>query len=253
MNLAKHLKELFGKAKPVNATGDSDAVQATTNPHNTMGKTGQDHNKTWDQMARTSALYAIYATEDQQKFERGGIEDAQLIAQWVTSDSIVLDVGCGIGRIEKYLAPYCRELHSVDVSREMLAQARARLAGIPNVHLHHTTATDLSCLGTETVDLAFSLLVLQHIEKEDAYLALREIHRVLRPGGIAYLQFPNLFADIYFRVFVEAAEMETRPVHRMRLYTPAEAVFLLEKVGFRIEQRLGDAVEILLLASKATS
>jgi len=235
MNLAKHLKELFGKAKPVNATGDSDAVQATTNPHNTMGKTGQDHNKTWDQMARTSALYAIYATEDQQKFERGGIEDAQLIAQWVTSDSIVLDVGCGIGRIE------------------MLAQARARLAGIPNVHLHHTTATDLSCLGTETVDLAFSLLVLQHIEKEDAYLALREIHRVLRPGGIAYLQFPNLFADIYFRVFVEAAEMETRPVHRMRLYTPAEAVFLLEKAGFRIEQRLGDAVEILLLASKATS
>jgi SAM-dependent methyltransferase len=249
MKLTQQLKGLL-RPTPSGAGAEG---QDETRPPSTLGQTGQDYHKTWDRMARSSALYSIYATEDQQQFERGGMDDARRIAQWVSTDSIVLDVGCGIGRIEKYLAPYCRELHAVDVSQEMLSQARTRLTGVPNVYLHHTTATDLSCLKDHTVDLAFSLLVLQHIEKEDAFLALREIHRVLKPAGLAYLQFPSLFADVYFRAFVEAAVMETRPVHRMRLYTPAEATFLLGKAGFRIEQCLSEEVEILLLVSKGRS
>ena len=47
----------------------------------------------------------------------------------------VLDIGCGIGRIEKYLAPRVGEMCAVDVSGRMIARARERLAGLPNVRL----------------------------------------------------------------------------------------------------------------------
>jgi ubiquinone/menaquinone biosynthesis C-methylase UbiE len=213
-------------------------------------KRSHEYRRTWDQLASSSAMYSIYATSDQEQFERGGKNDAEQIGQWVTPDSVVLDVGCGIGRVEKYLALYCRELYAVDVSAEMLRQAQERLAELSNVSLHHASATDLSFAQDGMFDFVFSLLVLQHMEKEDAFLSLREICRVLKPGGLAYLQFPSLFADVYFQAFVQSAEMTDRPVHRMRLYTPQEVAFLLDKAGFDIEEQLNEEVEILMLARK---
>lgn len=216
----------------------------------TVEKRSHEYRKTWDQLASSSAMYSIYATSDQEQFERGGQSDAEQISQWITPDSLVLDVGCGIGRVEKYLALHCRELHAVDVAEEMLRQAQERLAGLSNVFLHHASATDLSFARDEMFDLVFSLLVLQHMEKEDAFLSLREIHRVLKPGGLAYLQFPSLFADVYFQTFIQAAEMTERPVHRMRLYTPQEVAFFLDKVGLDIEEQISEEVEILMLTCK---
>jgi ubiquinone/menaquinone biosynthesis C-methylase UbiE len=209
-----------------------------------------EYSHQWDQLAHSSATYSIYATSDQAQFEQGGQDDTARISQWVRPNSVVLDVGCGIGRVEKYLAPFCQELHALDVSEEMLSQARRRLAGLSDVFLHHASATDLSFAQDNTFDLVFSLLVLQHMEKEDAFLSLREIHRVLKPDGLAYLQFPNLFADVYFQNFVQTVEMEERPVHRMRLYTPQEVAFFLDKVGFDIKEQLNEDVEILVLARK---
>jgi ubiquinone/menaquinone biosynthesis C-methylase UbiE len=219
-------------------------------PRNRIDRGSPSYGETWDQLARADAIYSICATTQQKQFERWGREEADRIRQWITPESLVLDVGCGIGRVEKHLAPHCRELHSVDVSEEMLHQARKRLASSTNVFFHHTSATDLSFTRSGTFDLVFSLLVLQHIEKEDAFLSLCEICRVLKPGGLAYLQFPSLFADVYFESFVQTARMTERPMHRMRLYTPQEVYFLLDKIGFNFEDRLTSEVEILVLARK---
>jgi ubiquinone/menaquinone biosynthesis C-methylase UbiE len=131
----------------------------------------------------------------------------------------------------------------------MLRQARQRLAGMKNIFLHRASATDLSFADDEMFDFAFSLLVLQHMEKEDAYLGLCEIHRTLKKGGRAYLQFPCLFSDVYSQLFVEYAKMETRTISRVRPYTPDEVEFLLRLVGFTLESQTSD-VEIMAVVQK---
>ena len=58
--------------------------------------------------------------------------------------------------------------------------------------------SDLRCLKRipdETFHLSYSFLCLQHLEKEDAYLAIREAARVTKRGWFCYFQVPNLASE----------------------------------------------------------
>lgn len=194
----------------------------------------------WNAAARQDPLSAILAptggrtTAD--RFEEMGRLDANWLRKFVNAESVVLDVGCGIGRIEKYLAPHCGRMCGVDVSDEMVRSARRRTGGIPNVEFYRTSATDLSVFPDGTFDLAFSYLVLQHLEYEDAFRALREIARVLKPAGHAVLQFPSLAAPAYAAEFVRRAETGARHSVRVRVYTLDFATRLLALAGLKVER-----------------
>jgi 2-polyprenyl-3-methyl-5-hydroxy-6-metoxy-1,4-benzoquinol methylase len=86
------------------------------------------------------------------------------------------------------------------------------------------------------VDVAYSILVLQHLEREDAFLLLRELWRVLRPGGRAYLTFPNLLSDAYLRIFLDGVDARASAnLARTRMYTPEEVMRLLPAAGLQVE------------------
>ena len=55
----------------------------------------------------------------------------------------MLDIGCGIGRVLKHLAPYFQELVEVDVSSEMIAQSKIWLADHPQITTYETSGFDL--------------------------------------------------------------------------------------------------------------
>jgi SAM-dependent methyltransferase len=142
-----------------------------------------------------------------------------------------------VGRVDKYLAPRVRELCAIDVSGEMIRLAGVRLAGLPNVRLREVGNREfLSAFDSGRFDLVFSFLVLQHLEREDAFLYLRDAHRVLKPGGRLLTQFPNYLSPEYTRAFVESADAPARSPGRVRAYTEAEVRHTLETVGFQISQ-----------------
>jgi len=204
----------------------------------------------WDHYAHENPLVAVYGTEDQAAFEAGGQYDAKRFRQWTTAESVVLNVGCGLGRVERYLAPHVAAIHTVDVSAAMLARARQRLAGLPNIHFHQASATNLDLFPDASFDFAWSVLVLQHLEKEDAYLALREIHRVLKPHARAYVQFPNVLHPSHFAGFERQALLGSREIGRTRFYAPAEAELFLQGVGLRVMERWEVESELYYLVEK---
>jgi ubiquinone/menaquinone biosynthesis C-methylase UbiE len=179
-----------------------------------------------------------------------------MLTQFIDNDSIVLDVGCGIGRIEKFLGPLCGELHAVDVSSGMLKKAKKRLSGQSNIFLQKLNGTDLRCYHDNKFDFVFTMLVLQHMEKEDAYVYLKEIYRVLKKGGKVFLQFPNLLSIYYFdKSFVEYAKHGYRSITRVRPYTLPEVRKILESIDFEIESITDDGTflntnEICVIAFK---
>ena len=168
-------------------------------------------------------------------FENSGRDDAGRLLPLVRPDSRVLNIGCGIGRVERYLAPHVGELWGVDISGEMIARARIRLAEAPNVHLRELAAREfLSSFDSSSFDLVFSFLVLQHLEKEDAYLYLEDARRILKPEGRLSVQFPNLLSPEYSVTFTEDARLWPRNSGRVRPYTEPEVRHLLESAGFAV-------------------
>ena len=97
----------------------------------------------------------------------------------------VLEIGCGIGRMTQHLAELFGEVHAVDVSGEMIRQARERLREYPNVHCHETSGCDFAALADEYFDLVVSAYVFQHVPDTNVIRAnLADAYRVLKPGGI---------------------------------------------------------------------
>jgi cyclopropane fatty-acyl-phospholipid synthase-like methyltransferase len=104
-----------------------------------------------------------------------------------------LEIGCGPGRLMRPMSRHFVEIHGVDVSEEMIALAKDKLRDIPNAHVHATDGAHLTVFEDESFDFVYSYAVFQHIPSREVVLQyLREIRRVLKPGGLAHLQFNGL-------------------------------------------------------------
>jgi SAM-dependent methyltransferase len=197
-----------------------------------------DYKNAWNRAAREDARDAILTGSTPESFEAPGKGDADTVRRYLPErGAVVLNIGCGVGRVEKYLAAHVAEMHAVDVSGEMIARARERLAGLPNVALREI-GNDEFLRGFEDgrFDLVFSFLVLQHLSKEDAFLYLRDAFRVLKPGGVLFVQFPNLLSPEYTRAFAEGAEVVDRSPGRVRFYTEVEVRHVLAVAGFQVAE-----------------
>jgi ubiquinone/menaquinone biosynthesis C-methylase UbiE len=90
------------------------------------------------------------------------------------------DLGCGTGQVSAALAPFVRHVVAVDGSAAMLQAARKRLHGLDNVDLRRGDLESLP-IDDARLDAATLMLVLHHIAEPAG--ALREVARVLKPGG----------------------------------------------------------------------
>ena len=95
------------------------------------------------------------------------------------------DLGCGTGYFGRSLLGLAGRLVGVDRSQGMLDEARRRLATAPAGTTLDLRQGELGELPIETDELdgAVCGMVLHHLESPDA--ALREMARVIRPGGAA--------------------------------------------------------------------
>lgn len=90
----------------------------------------------------------------------------------------VLDVGCGLGHTHQ-LHPNWR---GIEYSGEAVRQSRVKFHGIA---IEEGDARDLRTIETGSIDFLFTFAAFEHIPEVER--AFAELHRVLRPGGVAYL------------------------------------------------------------------
>jgi ArsR family transcriptional regulator len=102
----------------------------------------------------------------------------------IPPDWVVADLGCGTGQVTQQLASIVKQVVAVDNSPAMLKAARRRLGEAANVELRRG---DLQALPIDdsTCDAALMLLALTYVP--DAPVAVREMARVLKPGGRAII------------------------------------------------------------------
>jgi ubiquinone/menaquinone biosynthesis C-methylase UbiE len=200
------------------------------------GETLDAHRDFWDRSAGVDSLSAIVTGSDERGYRSSGRAEAEALRRFLAPDARVLDVGCGTGRVMEHLAPWCREVHGIDISKRMVGEGRERLARLPNVHFHHGNGYDLAGFGDGSFDVVYSIVALQHMPRTIAYNYLLESHRVLRQDGVLWFYVPNLLRDAGFAAFHHFSQpwFVSHP-YPMSFYTPQEIGRLLVAAGFWLE------------------
>ena len=110
----------------------------------------QKMKRDWNRRASHHARFWI-ATEDWQTddaFADSGRETAERIRRLIGANWQpgwrALEIGCGIGRVMRALAPYVAEIHGVDVSADMIRQSHEWLAGVAHARTHENSGVDLA-------------------------------------------------------------------------------------------------------------
>ncbi len=155
----------------------------------------------WDQRAKENARYYVNTATadwtDEDFFASGErtvadeiLTDLGNICQGKEAKQMrVLEIGCGAGRVTRALANLFGEVHGVDVSGEMVRQAKAALQDRPNAFVYQNNGQDLTVLPPLEFDFAFSSIVFQHIPSRDIIENyVREVHRLLRPAALFKFQ-----------------------------------------------------------------
>jgi hypothetical protein len=99
-----------------------------------------------------------------------------------------------------------------------------------SIRYTHGSMTDLSRIESDSVDLVFSGQSIEHVGRRDGELVLHEVHRVLRPQGILFLDTPNAIVTR-----IQSPDALIHPEHKVE-YRPSELVEMIQQTGFAIQQ-----------------
>jgi SAM-dependent methyltransferase len=122
-------------------------------------------------------------------------------------NSVVADLGCGIGPLLPFLADRFKTVYAIDFAEGMLARARANARSHANVRFLQANLTDLRTLP-EPIDVAVAVNSLVLPNPLDLEKALSEIAARLKPDGYILGILPAMDAVHYYTMLLIDREVK---------------------------------------------
>ena len=188
----------------------------------------RDLAKFWDNVADG---YARRPVPDESVYQR----KLAMTREYLTSESRVLEFGCGTGSTALTHAPHVAHIVATDVSAAMIdiGREKAALADIDNVSFRQAGVEDFEAPDS-SYDMVLALNLIHLLE--DRAAAIAKIHRVLKPGGTLRM-FEHTGSRFYpFRLFMNVMTPLTRLVgpdmNRPTVANVVAAGFEILEVGY---------------------
>ena len=156
----------------------------------TYEKVGAD-DPLWAILTNNSKRGGRWDPEDFFALGRKEIDDVMVYLDGVDASiqhENAFDFGCGVGRLTQGLCHHFERATGVDISKTMIEGANNfnkfgdRCTYITN------TEPNLQCLESDSFDLVYTNVVLQHMPPRYQVEYIKEFFRILKPGGIALFQ-----------------------------------------------------------------
>ncbi|UCH94533.1 MAG: methyltransferase domain-containing protein [Candidatus Aminicenantes bacterium] len=147
----------------------------------------------WEKRAKKLGVRASgYYKWNQQQFKQKTEQLWSFMLQHLKSQlkknhGSILDFGCGGGRFSKKLAKLGFSVNGVDISPSMLAMARQECLNNKLCKFTLIQPGQELPFDTNTFDILWSFTVLQHVPDDVFNYLVRELKRVLNPGGLVLL------------------------------------------------------------------
>lgn len=176
------------------------------------------------------------------------------LLKYISSDTSVIELGCGTGHYGLFLADKCKSYFGIDISPENIEMFESKIAenNLTNVQAQVGDATKLSAIDN-TYDVVLVLGPMYHLPPEERELVFEESKRICKKGGIiayayinkvgAYLAgcfvAPNMYPSNKVNEFV--LEKGTDDVHPdiFFLTMPEEVERAAKKHGLSVLENVG--------------
>lgn len=167
-------------------------------------------------------------------------------------EDILIDFGCGIGRLMKPLSHHVKQIIGLDVSEETINYGLKYCDGLKNVMFKPMQSEHMIGLSDEEmVDKIYSFLVLQHISKSKVLSLLYEFGRILKTDGKVLLQFPNLYKnENEYLSYLQTRMSLGMLTPRMNFYTKKELDIIFSYTNLKIEEIIEQGSDFYVLAIK---
>ena len=171
--------------------------------------------------------------------------------KWLPASGVAIDLGAGRGEMVDVLASAGLDAVGIDSDESMVD----RCSALGLKALKAEIGEHLASLADESADVISAIHVVEHVGTPELESWLREIARVLRPGGIFLAETPNPHAIDAFKAFwVDATHI--RPyypeslLHLAQVAGFSSALIWAEGDGANILDRLGLAGSYAIIATK---
>jgi ubiquinone/menaquinone biosynthesis C-methylase UbiE len=180
-----------------------------------------DYKNTWQRLSRTEtdAKMFVASTVDEGDFARSAEHTLATLTRFVgvRASDVILEIGCGVGRMGTVLAPRCAQWIGTDISANMLSYAAQRLKGVPNVRFVELSTVGLGEIESASIDLVYCTVVFMHLYEWDRYRYMQEAFRVLKPGGRVYMDNVDITSTLGWKIFSDSASY---PPHERPAFLP---------------------------------
>ncbi len=193
---------------------------------------------TWDNLAANMDEAKLYVAghTDEAELDRTGLNTVNRIENFVgiQPQDICLEIGCGVGRVGKFLSPKCQKWIGTDISANMLHYAAQRLDGLYNIELIELSGVGLQEIADNSIDLVYCTVVFMHLYEWDRYQYLQEAFRVLKSGGRCFFDNVDLTSSHGWEVFMAgyAYPIDRRPAYLSMCSTGEELETYARQSGF---------------------
>jgi len=198
-----------------------------------------DYKNTWNELASSpeEAFLYVGGTRDEAELDATAVHAVNVLraTAGITPEDEVVEIGCGVGRVGKALAPLVKSWTGCDASGEMVRFAAARLQDLPNAKAMEISGHDLQPLADASIDVVYSTVVFMHLDEWDRFRYVQEAFRVLKPGGRFWCDNISITTENgwkYFETHCREFKPMERPTHIAKCSTPQELQAYLTRAGF---------------------
>lgn len=110
-----------------------------------------------------------------------------MLYKYMDKGTEILEIGPGAGRWTEYLQPIAKRLVLVDITPKCITMCKERFAGRDGNIEYHVIDGDIAFIPDSSLDRVWSYDVFVHVNPSDTGRYIKNISRILRPGGLAVI------------------------------------------------------------------